>query len=195
MDKKVITLIIGFIVVVAVVLAMYFLRDGIISDEELPEVEFLEEEPTGTEIIEARYDDAVDLEQARTIAREWVKEHGSTYRERGKEDSLTFVDKKDKEEGIKGFFEITFEFEAIYAGYGRMQVGDEVRRTGEIREIVVYTYHDHILAGIVDDVYDDLNLAELDEELEVYLSLRHPNPEQYDLLGVIGERPIPEEDD
>ena len=125
-----------------------FHEDIDFSDDELP-VGQLEE-----------VDQSVTIEEAIELVQKWVRQHSGTYRERSHRTGLDLISQEEHRDGV---YELAFEFEGHYEGYGIPEEGEELVEDDRIREVVAYMYHDYLVGAVVDGFYDDRNLDEIDD--------------------------------
>ncbi len=112
------------------------------------------------------------IEKAVDIAEKVVREHSTSYRQRGVEDSLRVVDGRELDR--QGMYKVTFTFDARIGGYGPNgdEGGDELDENEE-RETVVRMIYDRIVNIVTDGVYNESDLI-LVEEME-----KTPEEEHY----------------
>ncbi len=95
-----------------------------------------------------------------TLAQEWIYENSSTFIERGGM-NLEHTRTVEIEEGV---YEIVFDYEASYAGYGPK--GDELAATVITPHTVVVIIKDgEVVSVITDGVYNEITQEEVEEEV------------------------------
>ncbi len=92
------------------------------------------------------------------IAKEWIKENVETYSQRGGHD-LEYIRTVEVEENI---YEITFEFNSLFAGYGPLEeAADAQVITSHI--IVLVIENEEIVSAIINEEYDEIGNKKIKE--------------------------------
>lgn len=107
-------------------------------------------------------EDTYTAQQAEEIAREWVEEESPTYTERGGE-GLTHERTEEIEDAV---FEVTFDFEASFAGYGVVGEDEAAAQVITPHTIVVTVEEAEVVSAITDGVFDELTGEMIEEDDE-----------------------------
>jgi len=129
-------ILIGILIVLAVLIAGYLLI-------EVEEVEYTAEE-------------------AEEIAEEWVRQEAPTFTEREGE-NLTYVETNEVEEGV---FEVVFDFQTRFAGYGVVEEDEMAAQVLVDHVIVITVDSNEVVKAVTDGVFDEVS-GEMIEEEEV----------------------------
>ncbi len=128
-------LLVGVVLIVVVVLIGFF-----ISTLDIPEP--LEDD---------------EVEKYVTVAEEWIRENAKTFTERGGS-QLEHIRTVEADEGV---YEITFEFEAVFAGYG--ETDDEMAAQVITPHTVIVMVKDgEVVSVITNEEYDEMEGKEVE---------------------------------
>ena len=104
-------------------------------------------------------------EEAEEIAESWVRDQAPTFTERDGQD-LTHEETIEMEESV---FEVIFNFEASFAGYGEVAEDEMAAQVITPHTTVVTVDSNEVVSAITDDVFDEMTgemLGEDDEDDE-----------------------------
>ncbi len=114
-------------------------------------------------------DDVVD--EYITIVEEWIGENAKTYTERGGSD-LEYIRAVEVEEDV---YELTFDFNANFAGYGEVGEDEMAAQVITPHTIVVTVEDGEVFKAITNEVYDEINEEMIDPEagvkVDVYFAI------------------------
>lgn len=99
-------------------------------------------------------------QQAEEISEQWVEEESPTYVERGG-DALSHQSTEEVEEAT---FEVIFDFEASFAGYGEVGEDEMAAQVITPHTIVVTVSSNEVVSAITDDVFDEMTGEMIDDE-------------------------------
>ncbi len=133
------------LIIVVVVILVIVVAGVLISRMEAPEIP----------------DDEAATE-AEVVAEEWVEKMAPTFVEREGE-GLTHISTEEIEEGL---FEIVLEFEAMFAGYGKVEEGEMAAQVITPHTTVVRVEGGEVVSAITDGVFDEHAGAMIEEEEE-----------------------------
>ena len=106
-------------------------------------------------------DETVSLQEVETLAKNWIKAHSATYRERSDRGEIKLIDKNTRGEGE---YEIIFQFTTHDDGFGPPEEGEEVE-TGAIERVAkAIMYYDYVSMLIIDNQWCDLDHREVTQE-------------------------------
>jgi spore germination protein GerM len=95
-------------------------------------------------------------------AEQWVKEEATTFLERGGSE-LEFQDATEVSDGV---YEVTFNFESTFAGYGEVSDDEMSAQVITPHTIVVTVEDGDVVSAITDDTYDEMEGTLIEEEAE-----------------------------
>ncbi len=110
-------------------------------------------------------DETVSLDEGVQLAQNWIELHSVTYRERSERGGLNLIDTREVDNGQ---YEIIFEFQATYDGFGPIDDDSELVEVDEIREVVAYMHYNRLLAVVIDEAYEDRNHDEVDADFQPF---------------------------
>ena len=138
-------LLVGIVIIIVVALIGFF-----ISTLSVPEP--LEEDESEENVV---------------VAENWIRENATTFTERGGTD-LEHIRTVEVDEGV---YEITFEFEAAFAGYGELEEDEMAAQVITTHSIVVTVEDGEVVSAITDMKYDEMEGVEVEREEKVTVSL------------------------
>ena len=97
--------------------------------------------------------------EAEEVAEDWIRSNAKTFTERGGSD-LNHLETTELDEAV---FEVEFEFESAFAGYGEEDDAEVITP----HFIVVQVDSGEVVSVITDDVFDEINQEMIDEEESV----------------------------
>ncbi len=138
-------LLVGIVIIIVVALIGFF-----ISTLSIPEP--LEEDEAEENIV---------------VAENWIQENAATFTERGGTD-LEYIRTVEVDEGV---YEITFEFEAAFAGYGELEEDEMAAQVITTHSIVVTVENGEVVSAITDRSYDEMEGVEVVERETIVVDL------------------------
>ncbi|MCF7845259.1 MAG: GerMN domain-containing protein [Candidatus Pacebacteria bacterium] len=96
-------------------------------------------------------------------AEQWVEEEATTFLERGGSD-LEFQDATEVSDGV---YEVTFNFESTFAGYGEVSDDEMSAQVITPHTIVVTVEDGSVVGAVTDDTYDEMEEKMIGEEEEI----------------------------
>ncbi len=142
-------------------LSVYLANQFMIEQKNKERKALLEKLPKNFSSVEGLLDadERFTINDAYQVAQQWIEEHSSTYRQRGKED-LTKISAKEIEDGM---YKFVLGFTSLCAGYGGMKENEICLGEEKEREIVVRTIYNYISSVVIDEVYDEASLLKEEE--------------------------------
>lgn len=100
--------------------------------------------------------------EAEVVAEEWVQENAKTFTDREGEE-LTHVSTEEIEESV---FEVSFEFDSRFAGYGEL-ADDEVAAQVITSHVIVVSVEDgEVVGAVTDEVFNEYEGAMIEEDVD-----------------------------
>ncbi len=137
-----------------------------------------------------------EVEEYVNIAEEWIRENAKTFTERGGS-QLEHIRTVELEEGV---YEIAFEFEAAFAGYGPVDEDEMAAQVITPHTVVVIVEDGEVVSVITDEEYDEMEgreveaVEEIDEDMvtiDVYFVTVEDGMEG--VSAVTREFPVPQD--
>jgi hypothetical protein len=95
-------------------------------------------------------------------AEQWVKEEAGTFLERGGNE----LELKDTKAISDGVYEVTFNFESAFAGYGGVSEGEMNAQVLTSHTIIVRIEDGVVVSALTDDTYNEIEEVFVEEEEE-----------------------------
>ncbi|MGM0439358.1 MAG: GerMN domain-containing protein [Patescibacteria group bacterium] len=104
-------------------------------------------------------DSTYTAEEAQEISENWIREEAPTFTERGGE-ALTHINTEEVEEFT---FEVTFDFESSFAGYGIVEEDEMAAQVITPHTILVTVEEGEVVNAVTDEMFDEINGEELED--------------------------------
>ena len=91
--------------------------------------------------------------ESKEVAESWIVSHASTFTERGGQD-LIYIGSREVEESV---FEVVFDFQTRYSGYGEVAEDETPNQVITPRTILLEVDSNEVVTAITDDAFDEIN--------------------------------------
>lgn len=102
------------------------------------------------------------VEQAQEIAETWIKDNALTFTKRGGS-NLTHI---KTEEIAENSFEVIFDFETNFSGYGAISEDEMNAQVITPHTIIVRIKEGEVIKAITDQIFDEINNKEMENLME-----------------------------